>query len=306
MLGRFLQKDAVAAITALDLPDTVKRHCVEVIWKGYTVIPGAIPAEQCASLIRDFRAFEQRNEEIFAANRNKDGHYPRIVNLHMAFPQLIDLFTKNTLHLAVSDALFGGRTSLYTSLFYETGSQQPIHRDTPVFCTRPEYLYFGNTVYLEAANDENGCLEVIEGGHLTGELDRELLATEHYGALEKVTAQDDAMWVTYQAGVVQRCDNRGLKTTRLHVQPGDTLIWHPQLPHGGSPIRDKSKTRFSLVMHTTPEGVPVYHQDAFFRPNMAYSETAGWAYRDVDGRKIVDQQGISFGHVNDYPLTAFR
>ena len=30
------------------------------------------------------------------------------------------------------------RTSLYTSLFYETGSEQPIHRDTPLFCTRPE------------------------------------------------------------------------------------------------------------------------------------------------------------------------
>jgi hypothetical protein len=38
MLGLFLQPDAVATISAMDLPTDVKRHCVEVIWKDYTVI----------------------------------------------------------------------------------------------------------------------------------------------------------------------------------------------------------------------------------------------------------------------------
>jgi hypothetical protein len=47
------------------------------------------------------------------------------------------------------------RATLYSSIFYETGSQQSLHRDTPVFTTRPEYLYFGNTVYLEPAGEEN-------------------------------------------------------------------------------------------------------------------------------------------------------
>jgi phytanoyl-CoA hydroxylase len=57
------------------------------------------------------------------------------------------------------------------------------------------------------------------------------------------------------------------------VGAGDCLILHPRLPHGGGVIRDKSKTRCNIVMHTTPEGVPVYHQDAFFRPNTPYFET---------------------------------
>ncbi len=268
-----------------NLPLDVKRHCAEVVWKGYTVIRNAVPAGECAALIDEFRAFEQLNDEIFTANRDQHGHYPRIVNLHTAFPPLISLFARNKMLLTVSDVLFGRRTSLYTSLFYETGSQQPIHRDTPVFSTRPEYLYFGNTVYLEPANDENGCLEVIEGGHLVGELDRERLATDHYGTLDKVKSQDGELWIKYQDSLAVRCQRRGLTTTKLHVQAGDTLIWHPQLPHGGSPIRDKSKTRFSLVMHTTPEGVPVYHQDAFFRPSTPYSETPHWDTRGLTAAK---------------------
>ena len=70
MLGQFLQPNAVAAIAAMDLPDAVKRHCAEVIFKGYTVIPGAIPAEDCARLIDKFGAFEARNAEIFGENRD--------------------------------------------------------------------------------------------------------------------------------------------------------------------------------------------------------------------------------------------
>jgi ectoine hydroxylase-related dioxygenase (phytanoyl-CoA dioxygenase family) len=306
MLGLFLQPDAVATISAMDLPVDVKRHCAEVIWKGYTVIRNAVPATECAALIGRFRGFERANDDIFAANRDQDGHYPRIVNLHTAFPQLIELFTRNQTLLTVSDVLFGRRTSLYTSLFYETGSQQPIHRDTPVFSTRPEYLYFGNTVYLEPAGDENGCLEVIEGGHLVGELDREGLATDQYGSLGDVPSQDGELWIKYQDTLVARCERRGLRKTKVHVQAGDSLIWHPQLPHGGSAIQDKSKTRFSLVMHTTPEGVPVYHQDAFFRPNTHYPETPHWTYTEVDGRQIVAQRSVSFNHVNDYPSDAFR
>jgi len=306
MLGQFLQPNAVAAIAAMDLPDAVKRHCAEVIFKGYTVIRGAIPADDCACMIDDFRAFESRNDAIFAENRDQHGHYPRIVNLHAAFPDLLHLFTRNPLHLAVSDVLFGGRTALYTSLFYETGSQQPIHRDTPVFSTRPEYLYFGNTVYLEPAGDDNGCLEVIEGGHLVGELNREEMATAHYGSLDEVRPDDGDLWIKYQDTVVERCTKRGLTKKKLYVEAGDSLIWHPQLPHGGSPIRDKMKTRFSLVIHSTPEGVPVYHQDAFFRPNMPYPETAPWTYYEYEGRKIANGQGISLGHTKAYPVSAFQ
>lgn len=306
MPGLFLQPDAARIISAMTLPPLVRQHALEVVEKGYTLIKGAMSPEACAEAIADFRKFEAANEVIFAANRNENGHYARIVNLHTAMPDLLKLFTENKVWLAVQDVLFGAPTALYTSLFYEVGSQQPMHRDTPVFATRPEYLYFGTTVYLEPAGDDNGCLEVMEGGHRLEELDREAMALVRYGSMSKLPDLDDGIWNEYQESVVSQGLARGLTVKRLHAEPGDSLIWHPQLPHGGTPIVDRTRTRFSLVMHNTPVGVPVYHQRAFFNPDAKLPETAAWSYREVDGRQIADfRHGVSFDHHNNYTLDQF-
>jgi ectoine hydroxylase-related dioxygenase (phytanoyl-CoA dioxygenase family) len=306
MLGRFLHPDATALIGALGIDPVARARALEVVEDGYTVMKGAIPPEQCAAMIARFQALEQQNEALFAPSRNAKGHYPRIVNLHFAFPELVQLLTRNGILLATLDALFGAPVSLYTSLFYEVGSQQPVHRDTPVFATRPEYLYFGVTVYLEPADDENGCLEVLPGGHKIPELDREAMAVQRYGSLDAIPQFDNDIWVEYQNAVVAEGRTRGLQPRKLHVAAGDTVIWHPQLPHGGTPIRDHSRTRFSFVMHVTPEGVPVYHQQVFFAPSKAMPETARWGYFDVDGRKIADHGGgVSFGHQRNYHKDEF-
>jgi phytanoyl-CoA hydroxylase len=42
---------------------------------------------------------------------------------------------------------------------------------------------------------------------------------------------------------------RGLKVQEFRGQAGDVLLWHAQLLHGGTAIRDMSKTRRSLVVH---------------------------------------------------------
>lgn len=307
MLGLFLQPNAAATISAMAVDPVVKKHALDVVLKGYTVIPATFSAARCAEAIAGFHAFERANEAIFTANRDARGHYPRIVNLHTALPELAHLFTDNHATLAVQDLLFGAPTALYTSLFYETGSQQPLHRDTPVFSTRPEYLYFGTTVYLEPAGAENGCLEVMEFGHLMRELDREAMARARYGSMDTLPDMDEAIWNDYQKLVTDTGRGRGLSVRALHVNAGDTVIWHPQLPHGGSPIRDPSRTRFSLVMHVTPEGVPVYHQKAFFNPNEKLPEVAPWSYKTVRGRRVADfRHGIGFGHTAQYRLDELR
>ena len=307
MLGLFLQSNAAAVIGGMNLSDEVTRHCAELLFKGYTIVRSNFSGAECARAIKEFRAFESSNEEIFAENRDEFGHLKRIVNLHMVLPAVANLFTANERLLQISDVLFGGRTALYTSLLYECGSEQSIHRDAPLFCTRPEYLYFGNTVYLEAADDQNGCLEVIERGHLVGELNRERIAQEHYGSLDVLPLIDVDLWNKYQTLLVERCRQQQLTRKRIHVAAGDSLIWHPLLPHGGSPILDRTRTRLSVVFHSVPEGVPVYQQDAFFRPSMHYATSPPWGYREADGRKMVDHKsGVSFDHLRNYPFDAFR
>ena len=166
-----------------------------------------------------------------------------------------------------------------------------------MFCTRPEYNYFGNTLYLDPAGADNGCLEVMPGGHLIGELDREAMARARYGSLDSLPQLDNDIWNDYQKRVVDRCLDHGYLSRLLHMRPGDCVIWHPQLPHGGSPIKDTSLTRHSFVFHTAPVSARVYHQHVFFNPSKPFPEMAHWDNDFVEHRAVVHHpQGIAFGH----------
>ncbi len=285
--------------------EAVAKHLAELLADGVAVIPNAYPAGFIENLRSDVKEFIQRNEAIFDKHLDADGHYPRIINLHLAFPEVLSVFTDNPVALGVQDGFFNARSSIYTTLYYERGSAQPIHRDTPYFCTRPEYRYLGVWVALEDANEVNGCLEVIRKGHLMPELDRQRLALEEFASLDLVPSNSQVMWEKYQDRVTRQCMDAGLKVEKVAVKAGDTVIWHPQLPHGGSAIGDISRTRHSLVMHVAPVGTPVYHQDVFFNPAKPMPETSAWKYLDCKERKYAKHQFVEFGHVDPTPPKAF-
>jgi ectoine hydroxylase-related dioxygenase (phytanoyl-CoA dioxygenase family) len=308
MFGRFLQADAADLIDATEASDQAKHAAGEVIEKGYTIIPGAISRPHAQALITVFRRFEALNAPIFDKYRDRNGHYPLIRNLHTALPAFADLFARNTPLIETLDLLFGRPATLHTSLFSESGSQQTLHRDSPVFATRPDYMHFGTTIYLESADEQNGCLELLEGGHRIAEPDRERMARRRYGSLDAMPPFDNEIWSEYQNRVVNEGLSQGLALRKLSVEAGDTVIWHPRMPHGDSRIVDKNRTRFSMAMHTIPIDTPVYQQNAFFNPKADLPTELRHDYQETGARKIIDQRssGIGFGPVDTSPLTAFR
>ncbi len=291
-------------LAALD--DDIRIHAHNIIENGFTVIKNSIPKSHCSNLIEKFEQFADKNSDKFKRFIDADGHYPRIVNLHAAFTDLFDLFSKNHIGHRVQQTLFEATPCLYTSLFYERGSAQTPHRDTPVFSTRPEYFYFGVWVALENANLQNGALQVYPGGHKFPELDRESIALKRFGSLDDIPPTSNDLWIDYQNEVERQCKEAGLTLQSLCVEAGDTVIWHPQLPHGGGPIADISKSRFSFVMHTTPVGVPVYHQDKFFNPRGEAAIDAPWRYEKVDGAYRVIHDEVNFAHKESFPVSAFQ
>lgn len=274
------------------LRDQLRRFMTD----GFLVIEKSISSDICEQVLAEFRAFTARNADYFDKFRDPNGYLHRVVNLHLALPYLLELFVTNEQALAFQDALFGAETTVYTSLYFERGSSQDIHRDTPYFCTRPEYLYVGMWVALEDADEGNGCLQVIRGGHLLPELDRPSLATEAFGSVENVPAVPNELFNSYQNLVVQQCREIGLKVENVPIKRGDTLIWHPQLPHGGSPIADGSRTRNSIVMHTVPRDTPVYQADAFFNPKRARPVSLAWDYGEYGGRLFARHAAVEVMH----------
>jgi ectoine hydroxylase-related dioxygenase (phytanoyl-CoA dioxygenase family) len=277
----------------------------ELVTDGVAVIPCAISPAHCDDLRHRFRLFEAANVGIFGRYKDTDGHYPRIVNLHVVFPDLFELFARNTKTLALLDAMFDSETCVYTSLYFERGSAQDIHRDSPYFVTKPEYSYFGVWVALEDTDESNGALQVVRGGHLQEELDLERIALRFFPDLDNIKSHSAELWDAYQKELQQQCAERGLFVGQVTVKKGDTIIWHPQLPHGGSPIRDIKRTRHSFVMHVTPIGVPVYQQDVFFNRKKVVASDAPWNYVERMGRRYAHFPAMSFAHQVDYKPTDF-
>jgi ectoine hydroxylase-related dioxygenase (phytanoyl-CoA dioxygenase family) len=272
---------------------------LEEIEKGFTVVSGSVAPEVLDAAREDFRQWKHRNAPKFLPSFYKyDDRIDRIINLHAVLPSFRKLFAASRA-LAVQDYLFGNETVLYTSLFFETGTQQDIHRDIPFFWTSPAYLYFGTWTALESTDGDNGPLLVIPGSQRLPLMDRDAMARQVYDNLADIKDIDGALWDIYQARIRSLSAEAGLKAEEVHVRNGDTIIWHPMLAHGGAPIRDKRRTRLSFVVHTTPKDVPVFRSKVFFDVKRRVSSKPEWSYDRVEGRLLNASNTLSVGHSHD-------
>lgn len=284
---------------ALNDPEEALAHLQE---HGFVVLDSQL-GDLCDQAVEEFREIEARHPDIL--KREADGRYPRLINFHLASPKMLKLFTQNHLALAVQDAFFGQPTSLYTTLFYEKGSTQDLHRDTPYFTTRPEHQYLGVWTPLEDVDAENGPLMVMQYGHKLPEEDREEIAQRLFGD-GPIPHTSDELWVAYQDTVTRRGEAEGLFRQYVPIKKGQTIIWHPQLPHGGSPIVDPARTRLSLVQHVTPANYQVYGLEAFFKPSMELPTHGGWKLETADDRQHIDHGVVGIGHHAQVPAAVLR
>jgi ectoine hydroxylase-related dioxygenase (phytanoyl-CoA dioxygenase family) len=121
------------------------------------------------------------------------------------------------------------------------------------------------------------------------------------GELNKVPHADERLWKEYQMRAQQACMSAGLSVLDVCVSAGDTIIWHPHTLHGGRFISDQSRSRLSLVIHTTPPNQAVFHNEGFFNPEAVLSEFYDKLYLERNGRSYVPYQNVSFGHVLEVP-----
>jgi len=122
---------------------------------------------------------------------------------------------------------------------------------------------------LEDINPNSGPLMVIPKSHKIIDSDS---FRKSIGDLERadkgmLNPQSEFLWSTYQSEIQKKCDEGMLIAQNISIKKGDTIIWHPQLMHGGSRILDNSLSRKSFVMHVTPKCMNVFAQDRYFDPS---------------------------------------
>jgi len=220
---------------------------------GYCVLRGVLTPEECDAVSASFEDYvashrAEADEFVLPTKRHS-----RLINLHLASEAARRAITKPRV-MNVLDGFFGDVAYVATSLYFEQSSEQSVHRDTPFFHTKPRLAFAGVWFALEDVHPDAGPLRYFPGGH-------RLQATPRV-----VTSKEEiaGAFAAYCAELSERLKAQGLTEHVAFIRKGDCFIWHPELPHGGSPIRSPGLTRRSMVFHCAPESTTMYGVEEFF------------------------------------------
>jgi phytanoyl-CoA hydroxylase len=279
----FLQDDG-ARLAASSLDPLVKNHLEEIRTNGVAILKGNVPAALCDEVIHDFRNYCIGSPE---SKDFKDEHslYERLACLHLVSDAARRVAFSPTV-AKITEAAFGKPAVVVGSLFFDKGSAQSIHRDTPAFFTNPLNHFFGVWTALEDVLPGSGPLFYFLKGHTVAP-DDELFGNPSVNSKN------------YFEIVKNGCRHRNLDLIEYYPKKGDTLIWHPALPHGGAPILKPDLSRRSIVFHYIPEGVPIHGADTFFGVRSRIGNKATYRTIAFGDRKVIDQGRPRFFHNRD-------
>jgi hypothetical protein len=154
--------------------------------------------------------------------------------------------------LSLLRTLFGRQPIPMQTLNFGRGTEQRAHSDSMHFCSFPTGFMCGVWFALEDIDDDNGPLEYYPGSHRLPYLDHASIG---------VTGSDQKAYErygSYEELVQLVIKELGLERRVLRMKKGQALVWAANLLHGGSPIKDSSRTRHSQVNHYFFEGCLYY------------------------------------------------
>lgn len=182
----------------------------------------------------------EREQRVYFADAPSGARFApyKLNDLFLSCPLIRDMIVGDRL-APILNELLGGAPLVCNTLNFEYGSQQDYHFDTFYMPSPTPNKMVASWLALEDATTDNGPLSYYPGSHK--------IPPYLFSNGRTIVMQDEMP--AFREYIFQQIDERGLKPETLYAKKGDLLIWHSQLFHGGSPIKDKRKTRKSLVTH---------------------------------------------------------
>lgn len=209
-------------------------------------------------------------ETIDRATRELDGKYPTWPD---GSPnRWMDAWTQSEAvrEIAVApkvlqtlELLYRRKPIPFQTLNFKVGTQQRTHSDTVHFQSHPANWMSGVWVALEDVDADNGPLHYYPKSH----------KTRLYDPADLDLHANIGSYISYEDFVEAMFSDGKFEKREVTMKKGQALIWSANLYHGGSPIRDKSRTRQSQVTHYyydhcmyyTPMGSDVFLGNTYFR-----------------------------------------
>jgi ectoine hydroxylase-related dioxygenase (phytanoyl-CoA dioxygenase family) len=206
---------------------------------GYVCVDLGIPDE----LLEEAKAATLDAPPEFRTQREyeKEGH-PRVFQGWKYSEAIATLMTWPTLAGTIEE-LTGKKASPFQSINFVSGSQQALHQDAIHFDCDPPGHMVGSWIALEAVTPSCGPLVVCPGSHHLPRI----------GFRNKVEPGGEKQEYAAYERLMEDIGSRYPKVYAT-MPKGHALIWHGNLLHGGSAIKNPNSTRFSQAVHWVLEG----------------------------------------------------
>lgn len=216
--------------------------------EGFAVIPGLIDHDLSA------RILDAVVEPLRGRNRVQDAwRYSAAVRDLAVLPAVLDVLR----------VLYDREPVPFQTLNFEYGTQQRAHSDTVHFSSLPRRYMCGVWVALEDIDAHNGPLFYYPGSHHLPDP-----FFQRFGLPAGLGSYDG-----YEAAQQALVEAHGLEPIEFHAKAGDALIWSANLVHGGKPISEDGRTRWSQVTHYFFDGC------VYVTPLLSDPELGEWFVR---------------------------
>jgi len=242
-------------LDAMGLTDAERDIAVALREKGYAVMDFP-DAELHARIERIKAALEPR----FGIRSDDPASIPGIKERRIQdawqFNEDVRAIAANEAVLDLLGKLYGRRPFPFQTLNFPVGTQQAAHTDAVHFSSMPERFMCGVWLAMEDIGPDAGPLMYIPGSHRWPVLSNAMIGRRGWQS-ELHSAQDP-----YQKVWDAITETTGIQPEIFEARKGQALIWCANLLHGGSPHRDKQRTRWSQVTHYFFEDC-IYYTPAF-------------------------------------------
>lgn len=235
---------------------------------GFCILPQFVAPNLCDQIGREAEAYYDRQGVPL-------DRVDRAMNFHQESPAVRRVLGDPRL-LEILDDLLGAVPVFHQSIFFHKGSEQQAHSDYIYLSTAPDFHLCRFWLACEDIAADAGPLVYYPGSHRLPIQNVRDRYRQQIGAIQERLRREEAeLEKRYQGRRRQTgeslltCFFFDLWLNEIHealargnFQPrtflarkGDAIIWHANLVHGGSPVREPGRSRRSLVAHYLTEDV---------------------------------------------------
>jgi len=213
---------------------------------GYVILKGFFSQERVSQINEEVERLDKNGKASWVGNKMMFAiHYSEIILSASADPELMNMI----------NLLMGKQMDLFQSINFLTGSEQRTHSDSVHMSTFPYGNIIAAWIALESTDANNGPLHYYPGSHKLP-----YVVNKDYNNSGSGLFLGDKPYNAYEDKIASIVTDHSFERKLLFAEPGDVLLWHSNLLHGGEPHHDKSKTRKSLVTHYYAEDAICFHE----------------------------------------------